>query len=286
MKIAVMSDIHGNYVALQECIKYAVNRGIDTFVFLGDYVGELAYPQKTMDILFLLRKKYNCYFIKGNKEDYWIDYQAREEQGWREYDSTTGALYYTYHNLMAQDLEFFKSLSINKEIKFDGLLPITICHGSPQKVNEKLLPNSEKTISILENNNTSYILCGHTHIQGKFEHNGKVVLNAGAVGVSLHSKGKAQFMILESVQGAWIEEFVSLDYDVQTVIDHLYSSGLIQKAPAWCKVSEHLLRTGEISHGAVLEKAMSLCNEKYGECNWPNVPEECWNSAVKELLEY
>lgn len=283
MKIAVLSDIHGNYVALQECIKYAVDRGVETFVFLGDYVGELAYPQKTMDILFAVKKSYNCYFIKGNKEDYWVDYQLKQERGWKEYDSTTGALYYTYHNLKPQDLEFFKSLSINRELKIADLLPITICHGSPQKVNEKLLPNSEKTFSIMENNKNSYILCGHTHIQGKIEHNGKVVLNAGAVGVSLHSKGKAQFMILESTQDVWIEEFVSLDYDVQTVIDDLYSSGLSQKAPAWCKVSEHLLRTGEVSHGTVLAKAMSLCNEKYGECIWPNVPEECWDLAIKDL---
>lgn len=61
MKIAVLSDIHGNYVALQACIDYALDREIDTFVFLGDYVGELAYPQKTMDILFSLREKY--YYI-------------------------------------------------------------------------------------------------------------------------------------------------------------------------------------------------------------------------------
>jgi Calcineurin-like phosphoesterase. len=43
---AVLSDIHGNYVALQKCLDYAVNSGADTFFFLGDYLGELAYPQK------------------------------------------------------------------------------------------------------------------------------------------------------------------------------------------------------------------------------------------------
>ena len=286
MKIAVLSDIHGNYVALQECIKYAMNREIDTFILLGDYVGELAYPQKTMDILYSLKEKYNCFFIKGNKEDYWIDYQSNGEKGWNEFDSTTGSLYYTYHNLTLRDLRFFKSLSHKDELKFDDLLPITICHGSPQKVNEKLLPNNEKTFAIMENNATSYILCGHTHIQGKIEHKGKVILNAGAVGVSLHGKGKAQFMILQSTQDAWIEDFISLDYDVDSVVNDLHTSGLSKKAPAWCTVSEHLLRTGEISHGTVLAKAMALCKEKDGECSWPNVPEEYWNLAISELLDY
>lgn len=49
MKIAVLSDIHGNYVALKKCIDYALEKKIETFVFLGDYVGELAYPQKKME---------------------------------------------------------------------------------------------------------------------------------------------------------------------------------------------------------------------------------------------
>ena len=284
LNIAVLSDIHGNYVALQKCLDYATNIGIDTFIFLGDYLGELAYPQKTMDILYSVKEKNKCYFIKGNKEEYWINYE-REPKGWNEYDSTTGCLYYTYQNLNEKDLQFFKSLSYREELKFDSLLPITICHGSPRKVNEKLLPDNENTFLIMENNPSDYILCGHTHIQGKIEHNGKMVLNAGSVGVSLHSNGKAQFMILKGMQDMWDYKFVSLEYNIENVIEDLHSSGLSRKAPYWCKVSENLLRTGEISHGMVLTRAMTLCKDKFGECNWPNVPEECWKQAVKEMIE-
>ena len=124
LHIAVLSDIHGNYTALQKCLDYAIHIGIDTFIFLGDYLGELAYPQKTMDIIYSIKEKYNCFFIKGNKEDYWINYE-KEPKGWKEYDSTTGSLYYTYQNLNEKDLQFFKSLSSKEELVFDGLPPIT-----------------------------------------------------------------------------------------------------------------------------------------------------------------
>lgn len=284
LNIAVLSDIHGNYAALQKCLDYAINRGINTFLFLGDYLGELAYPQNTMEILYSVKEKYKCYFIMGNKEEYWINHE-KNPNGWKEYDSTTGSLYYTYQNLNEKDLQFFKSLSMKEELKFDSLPPITICHGSPQKVNEKLLPGHENTFFVMENTPTDYILCGHTHIQNIITHNGKTVLNAGSVGVSMHSNGKAQFMILKGMQGMWDYEFVSLEYNVENVIADLYSSGLCQKAPCWCKVSEHLLRTGEISHGTVLTRAMTLCREQFGECNWPNVPEECWEQATKELIQ-
>lgn len=284
MKIAVLSDIHGNYIALQKCIDYALDKGVEIFIFLGDYVGELAYPQKTMEIIYSIKEKYNCFFIKGNKEDYWLDYQANGEMGWNECDSTTGSLYYTYHNLIQKDLEFFRSLSHTAELKFDGFPAITICHGSPHKANEKLLPNNEKTLAIMEENVSSYILCGHSHVQGKIEHNGKIVLNTGAVGVSLHGDGKAQFMILEGSEQKWNYEFISLEYDVEKVVEDLYISGLMQKAPAWCKVSANLLRTGETSHGTVLAKAMELCRNELGECNWPDVPEKYWDLTVKEMI--
>lgn len=283
LNIAVLSDIHGNYVALQKCLDYAIHMGINTFIFLGDYLGELAYPKKTMDILYSLKETYPCFFIKGNKEDYWINYE-KEPKGWKEYDSTTGSLYYTYQNLTEKDLSFFRSLSIKKELEFDNLSPITICHGSPRKANEKLLPDNENTFFIMENTSSDYILCGHTHIQSKIEHHGKIVLNAGSVGISINSNGKAQFMILNGMQDMWNYEFMSLEYDIEKVIADLYSSGLSKKAPYWCKVSENLLRTGKISHSTVLTRAMTLCKDKFGACNWPNIPEECWEQAVKEMI--
>lgn len=281
--IAVLSDIHGNYVSLQKCLDYAAGIGADTFIFLGDYVGELAYPQKTMELLYSIKEKYRCFFVKGNKEDYWIAYGKGQEE-WEEYSSTTGCLFYTYRNLGQRDLRFFESLPIMEELGFDGLSPVTVCHGSPQKVNEKLLPGHENTYSVMENDPNAMILCGHTHIQGKIGHEGKILLNPGSVGVPLQSGGKAQFMVLRGAQGVWDHEFVSLEYDAEAVIADLYASGLSERAPYWCKVTEHLLRTGEISHGTVLARAMALCRDKFGKCEWPDIPEECWELAVRQAL--
>lgn len=284
MKVAVLADIHGNYIAFRKCVEYALNKGIEAFIFLGDYVGELAYPQETMEILYDLQEKYECYFVKGNKEDYWLNYEKMWKGIWKEMDSVTGSLYYTYHNLTEKDLVFFEGLSHKAEVRFESLPTLTICHGSPNKANEKLLPDNENTFSIMDGDKYSYILCGHTHIQGEIKHNGKKVFNAGAVGVSLHGEGKAQFMILMGTEGNWTHEFVSLDYDVDRVIEELRESRLYENAPCWCKVTEHLLRTGEVSHGTVLSRAMALCKEETGECNWPEVPEKYMERAVREMI--
>ncbi len=284
MKIAVLSDIHGNYVALEECIRYALSRKVSLFIFLGDYVGELAYPEKTMEIIVNIINEYPCHFIRGNKEDYWLNYQIQGEKGWKDQDSTTGSLLYTYNHLAETDMSFFRGMPISGEIRVKDMPYITICHGSPARNNEKMLPENEKTFEIVKKDKNSIILCGHTHIQEKMEHNGKVVLNPGAAGVSLRSAGKAQLMILHAQNNQWKEEFISLDYDVEKVVSDLYESGLAAAAPQWCKVSENLLRTGEISHSSVLARAMILCEEEKGFCTWPDIPEKYWEQAVREMI--
>ena len=281
MEIAVLSDIHGNYVALETCVNYALARGIDKFIFLGDYLGELAYPQRTMKLLYSLKEKYRCWFIKGNKENYWLNYN----NAWKENDSTTGALYYTYHNLTQEDMKFFRQLTDKADFSLDTLPTITLCHGSPNKVNEKLKPDDENTFLIMDSNPADYILCGHTHIQCEIRHNEKILWNPGSVGMPLGGNGKAQFLILRSTTRlTWESELLSIDYDVDKVIDDLHTSGLYDKAPSWSIISEDILQTGEISHGFVLDRAMSICREKTGQCHWPDIPEECWQLAIKEIM--
>jgi len=49
MRIAVLSDIHGNREALTACLDHADTAGVDRFVFLGDYVGYGADPGFVVD---------------------------------------------------------------------------------------------------------------------------------------------------------------------------------------------------------------------------------------------
>ncbi len=284
MDLAVLSDIHGNYIALEKCVEYALSRGVKTFVFLGDYVGELAYPEKTMKMIFEMDEKYNCYFIRGNKEDYWIGYYHNGELGWKDKDSTTGSLLYTYQHLVEKDLDFFKGLPISRKISLKNLPSFTICHGSPYASNQKLVPDNDRIFETLNAVDTSIIVCGHTHIQTKFEINGKTVLNAGSVGVPLFSNRKSQFLILHQAGKQWEEEFISIEYDVEKVIEELHTSGLNKHAPYWCIITENLLQNGNIPPSTVLKRAMALCKAETGKCIWPDIPEMYWRQAVEEIL--
>lgn len=52
MRVAVLSDIHSNYHAFKACYVDAVKCGAESFIFLGDYISDLAEPQRTMDLVY------------------------------------------------------------------------------------------------------------------------------------------------------------------------------------------------------------------------------------------
>jgi len=284
MDIAVLADIHGNYIALQKCVEYIKERGIETLYFLGDYIGELAYPQRTMELLYELRERFDCRFIRGNKEDYWLNAEMYGCNKWKDGDSTTGMMKYAFESLTDEDLDFFRELPIAQSIENQGLPEMVICHGSPVNVKQTMKPELEATYQVMEETQEPLILCGHTHRQGKIQHAGKTVLNPGAVGMPLESEGKSQFLILHGEDGQWQEEFVSLEYDVERVITDMEEAGLDKQAPFWNRVTKYVLRRGTVSQGMVLGKAMELCRQENGECNWPEIPEECWRRACEEML--
>lgn len=285
MEIAVLSDIHGNYIALERCVEYALSRNINTFIFLGDYIGELAYPERTMKILYELRDTYECYFIRGNKEEYWLKYRADGEKGWKDKTSTSGALLYAYQSLTDKDLEFFGQMKEARDIVIDTMPAISICHGSPYKVSEKLLPDNERTIEVMRSVSTSIILCGHTHVQRKIVYNEKCVLNPGSVGVSLFCEGKTQLLILHGNGDKWSEEFVSLNYDVDKVIKDMQEVKLYEHAPYWSMITENILRGSNTTHGEILSRVMELCREETGKCLWPDIDEMYWVKAIDEIIE-
>lgn len=285
MTIAVFSDIHGSHIAFRTCLNYALEKGADTFLLLGDYLGELAYPKKTIEMLYDLKEKYPCYFVRGNKEDYWQRFEDCGEVGWKEIDSTTGALYYAYYEMTKEDRDFFRAMPVSLKIRPKENMPeFVICHGSPNSTTDQLLAGSELAYKILDESEIPLIICGHTHRQGKIEKEGKVILNPGAIGTPLESGGMTQFMLLYENNGTWQEEFVSLDYDREAVRSELKTSGLFEKAPYWCKITEHMLYTGKPSHGKVLGRAMQLCYEETGECIWPDISDKYYEQAIDELI--
>lgn len=285
MNIAVLSDIHGNYAALESSMKYLEKQNIDAYCFLGDYVGEFPGIRKVMDTLYDLRKNFPCYIIKGNKEDYQLFGLGEGHKEWDAYPSTVGMLRYGRQQLTQEDISFLSQLPITGCIHISGMKDIRICHGTQRAVKEFIRPGGSQNEEILAGVEEKYMLCGHTHRVMNIQEYSKVIWNPGSVGLPVIEDGgmKAQFMILHSDDGEWRPEFVALDYDIEYTIQEMHENGLYDIAPYWARVTECILRGKRTTLGRVLRRAMELCAQETGKCDWPEVPENCWKKAYEEL---
>ena len=286
MNIAVLSDIHGNHIALETCMEYLEKQDIDMYCFLGDYVGEFPGIRQVMDTLYDLQKKNPCYIIKGNKEDYQLFGLGEGHPEWDAYPSTVGMIRYGCQQLTEEDISFLASLPITDCIHIDGMEDIRICHGSPRDVREDIRVGKSVNREILAEVKEKYIVCGHTHKDMDIEEYSKVVWNPGSVGLSLTENGiaKTYLMILHSNDCEWKSEFISLEYDVRRTIQEMREKGLYEIAPYWTLGTERILTGGMFSLGKMLGKAMELCQQETGKCIWPEIPEIYWKRAHEELF--
>lgn len=283
MKIAVLSDIHSNYNAFKACVDYAFKENVYHFLFLGDYVSDCAYPQKTMRLLYDLKENYTCWFIKGNREEYLLKHKEGYEDGWRSPSSASGSLLYTYENLTETDLNFFEKLDISGHISLEGYPEFLYCHGSMQETRGDLKFGGKNAKETLENMTVDMILCGHTHLQGIYEQNGKKIVNVGSVGIPWKYHGKAQFGILNGFSDKWEIELIQIDYDKEQSVLELYESNLNEKANIWVKLVEETLLTGIDRSRECLTIALEKCKAKEGQAEWSSLSENYWEEAARAM---
>lgn len=280
--LAVIGDIHSNHAALEACIRHALNRNVDEFLFLGDYISDCPYPQKTMRIIYEMKKRYVCHFIRGNREDYMLNHRKNPEERWT-YSSASGNLLYTYENLTDKDLDFYESMDIQGIYEKKGYPSFRYCHGSLVRSNELLIPDNENTEKIMSNLDVDLLVSGHTHIQDSRMYNDKKLIHPGSVGVPWYHGGKTQYVILHGTENGWEEELFQLPYDVETIIKEFETSGLADKAHYWSKLNIHVLETGDDYMAPCLQLAMKLCQEAEGDVTWPDIDEKYWKEAAEHF---
>jgi len=278
MKLAALGDIHSNRHALNACLEYIYSNGYDGIVFLGDYVSDCAYPQKTMDILLNIPERYKTWFIRGNREDYMLDHRMKLSEEWS-YNSQSGSLKYTFENLRSSDLRFFESMPIGMEIRIDGYPVFTVCHGTLRSSSELALPGSEIMETLLDDMGTSLLVCAHSHTPFVYKRRGKTAVNGGTVGMSVNGQNCAQFISLTSDGGEWQYEQISVPYDYEATVRDIKESGLADKADVWARTIIGMLKTGRHYNKECIDIVRRLCDER----DLPFDTEELWQEAAKEL---
>lgn len=274
---AVLSDIHSNFTAFKACISEAEKRNVDGYIFLGDYITDSAYPRDTLELIYKLKENHECYFVKGNREQYLLDHRFSDEK-W-EPSSKTGLLYYAYRNIEKKDFDFFDSLHHYRRLELCGC-DIGICHGSPESHFKSIYCN--ETGKWFEKMDTRVLLCGHTHRPMLICSGENYIVNPGSVGTPVDgiNKAKMAFMYLDDDKIDF--SLQELQYDIESEINRIKRSGLEELAMTMTKALEMNIITGE----NYVMNCLRLSKELYmadGHSADEYVPEKYWKTAAEKL---
>lgn len=282
MKLAVMSDIHSNIVAFEACLSYVKEHPVDGIILLGDFVSDCPNPCLTLDRIYQLEKEYKLYVVRGNREEYFLQYRDGKAGNWTS-SSYKGSLLYTYEHLRPKDLEWFESLSNNLVIQVGDASPIRLVHGSPNASRELLDYGKENTISYLSKMDTEVMLAGHTHRQMIFSINRRSIINPGSVGVAIGSVKEAHMAYLNWNGKKWRAELLHIPFDYEAVRASFEKSSLMKMANIWPLCILKSMETGVNWGPLCAKKAYDIARSEGALGQDGSIEETYWEKAAKEL---
>ncbi len=277
MRVAVISDIHSNFKAFEAFLKYIEEHPVDAIIGLGDYVTDMPYPRRTLDMLYALMKQYPCYILRGNREEYLLNHD-KQDQGWH-ISSPSGALLYTYENITREDLEFFEGLPTVTRVQIGDCPELMLCHGAPEEVRGNMKYDLKLREQVMKELPTDYLLGGHTHHQEAERIHDKMYINPGSLGLAINEKsGHAEFAILEGSRDVWEAELISVPYDLEGMLQTFSESGVDEYGLVLNRAVKKTMKTGINWFFFAAMDAMQLSGKPLQQ-----VEEDIWNKVAEKL---
>ncbi|WMJ81409.1 metallophosphoesterase family protein [Clostridium sp. MB40-C1] len=210
MRIAVISDIHGNIKALEAVLEDIKKREVDTIVCLGDLVGYGPFPNEVIKRI----KEEDILNIIGNYDTavVWNDIKYIQDNEL----NRNFALDWSVAEVSEGNKKYLKRLPDDIVIADKGKV-ITFVHGSNRSVNEYLKEDSNEAKEAIEELKGDILVCGHTHLPYEKRYGNKILINDGSVGKPKIGNPNSTYCILDFDENTEKVEFIEVSYDYESI---------------------------------------------------------------------
>lgn len=224
MKIAVISDIHGNRLALEAVEADIALLGVDAILNLGDLVSGPMDPVGSIELL--MERTFPT--VIGNHDRYLME---------RPFEQLDRVDQFVAGRLNDAHFDYMRSLPATTDIEGE----VFMCHGSPISDVDPWLDNwwtgrstempDEATVTgKAVGLDFPVLLCGHTHIARIVRlRDRRLIVNPGAVGIQFyHGAPDARYALLERRGGRWSASLRAIAYDFDAAARMAASNGFPQ----------------------------------------------------------
>lgn len=241
MKIAIISDIHGNLEALKTTLNDIKRRKVDKIICLGDVIAKGTHPKECVKLI-----KENCDVVLRGNCDRHFSAEHKDLTIFPEYERKR--IIWNQSQLSKEDRDYLSQLPYCYEFYMSGSL-VRLFHATPFEDNKaiinvdsietkyKMFLPSPNTIS---QNIADIIIYGHIHQPYMDRLYNKTLINVGSVGNSFDAirnenkdsnvleTTKSNYLIIEGDYGSkeYTSEisfqFIRVPYDIDKELEDAY----------------------------------------------------------------
>ena len=226
-KLAVLSDIHGVWPALESVLEDLSQFQVDLVIVVGDLINLGPFSRQVVTYAI----EHDWVVIRGNNEHYLLDYGTpRAPARWQ--DATQYAM------LSWLDRQFDNELKRTVatwpdtlQLRFHDAPPIRLLHGSARSVRESIFPCApvSEVEASLAGTSEQVVVTGHSHLPmqrtvGKWQ-----IINPGSAGVPLDGEPSASYMLLEGNGSGWQPTFRRVPFDYAPLFREFERQGFAEE---------------------------------------------------------
>lgn len=256
MKYAIISDIHGNYIALQNVLRDARQNQADAYIFAGDYCVCAPWPKEVVETI---QSMEDTLIVRGNEEN-----NLNLPEG---NDGQFEISRWCMHQLKTEQIQWLNQLPEQLEVR-DGTYNIYITHKSEEFIGKvefdhfgprlmaaqhkndriphmemlttihDILDKNEEFVNLQKRIPKGIYIFGHSHIQWHKEIEGHYYINPGSCGLPLDCEEfGAPYTLLTVDQEHMSVEERRVRYDVYDLIDQVKRTSQYKEAYVWSEIT-------------------------------------------------
>lgn len=235
MRIAVLSDIHGNLVSLDACLADLQSQGgADVIVAAGDFCMDGPKPKKVLQRL----QEVGAQCLRGNTDRFICASDASQLTALNEIERKQIA--WTREEIGEKWLEWLEALPFSLrygEPEFELL----VVHANPTTDDEHLWPDADEATleRLIGDEKAAVIAFGHLHLPYVRLWRGKVLVNVASAGLPKDGDPRAGYAILTQYPSGWEVKHRRVAFDVKKVATQLAVCGIPESAELISTLRRH-----------------------------------------------
>lgn len=238
MKIAVLADIHANYIALKTAVDHLSSWKPDRVIVAGDIINRGPRPAECLRLVQDKMNSEGWLVLRGNHEDYVIMHASPDAPRQGPALDVHRASYWTYQQLgeditalTAMPLQFVFPGPDQRSVQFvhgsllgtrDGIYPETSDYSLRKKIGLGQRPSGMDHLALFA--------VGHTHRPVIRWLDGVLVVNAGSVGLPFDHNTQLTYAQLTWRDGNWQAQIIRLAYDLDRAERDFHDTGYLENA--------------------------------------------------------